>query len=279
MKGLELEVVWGIIIAIACVLLFLSLVTGTFRSAANWVYCDIYIKVLNFFHGSEMASIPDACRNEATYSEQVVISDTDNRIVSRELLSYIIACWGNAETMGLYESHPCYEVTISNSVNNVSEENVSFILIKEDHCKSIENSDYGCGERNQIIWSVDGQVTSLIGKNVSDAINQFTIPNPIPVDESMIPVVDNIKTKLELKNFIVGDVPDSICRSKGCSQWEYNKSTGYVSLNISSATYKYNIDSVMSYLEINGLVNSTIRDQKILLIEYQGTKDAVEVLG
>lgn len=159
MKGLALEVVWGLIIAIAGVLLFLSLVTGTFKTASNWFYCNIYVKVINFFGGYKTASVPEICKQTITgYLKKEVVSDTDNKIFSRKLLAYIIACWNEAEVKGLYKSHPCYELKISGMVENVSEQNVSYILIKEDRCRSIENSDYGCGVKNQILWSVEGGV-------------------------------------------------------------------------------------------------------------------------
>lgn len=159
MKGLALNVVWGLIIAIASVLVFLSLITGTFKNAANWFYCDVYIKVISFFTNSEIASVPDTCRPTIKDHAKVeTVEDTDNKIFSRKVLAYIIACWGEAEIKGIYESHPCYELRLSGRVENVSEENVTQILIKEDHCKSIENSDYGCGAKNQILWDIDGGI-------------------------------------------------------------------------------------------------------------------------
>src|SRR4030042_4330303 len=143
MKGLELSIMFAMIIAIASVLLFLGLVTGTFKNAANWLYCDIYLKVLNFFSGSESISIPEKCKGSIELrATSVEINETSNKIFSRRLLAYIISCWNEADVKGLYETHPCYEVTLLSKVENVSEANVTTILIKEDRCKSIENADY-----------------------------------------------------------------------------------------------------------------------------------------
>ncbi|MFH7880987.1 MAG: hypothetical protein QXI09_03200 [Candidatus Aenigmatarchaeota archaeon] len=159
MKGLALEIVWGIIIAIASVLVFLSLITGTFQSAANWFYCNVYLKILSFFN-REMASIPENCKPIARKWEVKIekIRESDNKIFSRILLAYIIACWKEAEIKGLYKTHPCYELHLLNEVEDVTEYNVSQILIREDHCTSIENSDYGCGEKDQIVWNVEGGI-------------------------------------------------------------------------------------------------------------------------
>jgi len=279
MKGLALNVVWALIIAIASVLVFLLLVTGFFKNVANWFYCDVYIKIVNFFTGSEMASIPDICKPFYQQPRIESIKDTDNKIFSRKLSAYIIACWQDAETRGFYESHPCYELKLSGNVENVSEENVTYILIKEDHCRSIENSDYGCGVNNQIIWSIDGDV-SLEEENISDAINNCTTPSSLSLDETMIPSVVGIKTKIQLKNFLANDVPVKICASLSqCNGWEYNNSTDEVSFSIDSTIYSYKIDLVISYLEKEGLIRSVIEDQKILLVEYNGPKEAVEVIG
>jgi len=158
MKGLALNVIWGLIIAIASMLLFLSLVTGTFTVAANWFYCRVYINILNFFSGQGM-TIPEVCRQlDKGHVKVDSIDDTDNGIFSRKLLAFIIACWNDAEVRAMYETHPCYELRLSGNVNNVYEQNVTDILIKEDHCQSIENSDHGCGAMDQIIWSVEDNI-------------------------------------------------------------------------------------------------------------------------
>ena len=286
MKGLALNVIWSIVIAIASVLLFLGIITGTLKNAANWFYCDIYIKIINFFGGSGMSSIPESCKSVVKGSVKTeVVNDEDNRIFSRKLLAHVIACWNEAETKGLYESHPCYELKLSGNVGNVSERNVSDILLNEDHCKSIENEDYGCGAKDQILWSVDGEVFSLTKSNISESLNKLTIPEELPVSEDMIPSIDNIKTKIQLKDFLSKDVPDSVCKSLGskCSYWKFSKTSGYVWFKIieeeEAMIYSYNIDQVTFYLENLGIVKSEINKQKILLIEYNGDKDAVEVIG
>lgn len=159
MKGLALNVIWGLIIAIASVLLFLSLVTGTLRDAGNWFYCNLYIKILNFFSGQGTMSIPDICKQlDVNHAKIERIDDKENEIFSRKLLAFIIECWNDAEVREVYKTHPCYELRIPGNVQNVYERNITDILIGENHCQSIENSDYGCGARDQIIWNVEGNV-------------------------------------------------------------------------------------------------------------------------
>lgn len=279
MKGLALNIIWAIVIALASLFVLLSLM-GTFKVASNWFYCNVYIGISNFFTGEENAPVPDFCKHAVSDNFEIVnIDKSDNKIFSRILLAHIIACWKNSETLGLYENHPCYEIHLINTVNNVTEQNVSDILINEDHCKSIENVDYGCGARNQILWNIEGSVWPFITPtDISDAINSITEPSPVPVNDTMFTITP-VNKKIELKNLLSSDIPEQICASTGCSFWEHKKTTNSVKFIIGSGIYSYDIDLVLSYLERNGLINSVINDQKIILIEYNGAKDAVEVIG
>jgi hypothetical protein len=158
LKGLALNIIFSLVIALVAVILFISLVTGTLQNAAKWFYCDVYFKIVTSFLGQETASIPKMCMPTETPPTVVEIKDQDNKIVSRELLAYIIECWKETEIKQLYKTHPCYELHLMKEVDSVTEQNVSSILINEDHCKSIENSDYDCGSKNQILWDIDGNI-------------------------------------------------------------------------------------------------------------------------
>jgi len=157
MKGLALETIVAAIIAIAGVIIFLHLI-GAFKNTSNWLYCNVFIKIQSLFFGQKF-SIPNVCKDYIKEEVRVEeISEIDNRIVSRMLLAYIISCWNEAELKGLNKDHPCYEIHFKWNVNNVTEFNVTKVLIEEDGCKSIENADYGCGTQDQILWNVDGEV-------------------------------------------------------------------------------------------------------------------------
>jgi hypothetical protein len=157
MKGLALETIVAAIIAIAGVIVFLSLF-GFFKGASNWFYCNIFVKIQSLFVRQDV-SIPEACREYIKEEvKRVEISESDNKIFSRILLGYIIACWKDAEMKGLNKDHACFELELKNEVEDVTEENVTKILIEEDRCKSIENSDYNCGAKDQILWKVENDV-------------------------------------------------------------------------------------------------------------------------
>ncbi len=178
MKGLSLEVIWAVIIAIASVTVFLALVAGNIFNSGNWLYCNFYLKIINFFSGRSLANIPDTCKYQIQSGGQLVeINDSDNTIVSRKLLALMISCWQEAEEKSLYSSHPCYEVRFDSVVDCVTEYNVSQILIKEDYCKSIEDANYGCGKLNQIRWMQVGGVVynqnTILVRYVNDTSGQY----------------------------------------------------------------------------------------------------------
>jgi hypothetical protein len=158
LKGLAIDIIFSLIIALVGIIIFISLLTGSLQDAANWFYCDVYFKVTSFFLGQETASLPKNCLPSEEQPVVAEIRDQNNGMVSRQLLSYIITCWKETEIKQLYKTHPCYELHLTTQVGDVTEQNVTDILINEDRCKSIENSDYGCGSKNQILWDIDGGV-------------------------------------------------------------------------------------------------------------------------
>lgn len=157
-KGLALNIIFSLVIALVAVMLFISLVSGTLQNAAKFFYCDVYFKVVTFFMGQETASIPKTCKPTEDQAKVVEVRSQDNKVFSRELLAYIITCWKETEIKQMYKTHSCYELHLMKIVDNVTEQNVSSILINEDHCKSIDNSDYDCGDKDQIVWNIDGNV-------------------------------------------------------------------------------------------------------------------------
>lgn len=155
MKGLALETIIGLLIAMAGVLVFLSLV-GYFRFSSTKIYCDLYSKIATIF--SRQATLPQECERKISFVVEE-INESDSVLFSRILLGYIISCWKKVDISEVKDSYPCYELHLLKEVNNVSEKNVTDILIREDGCISIENSDYNCGERDQIIWEIkDGLI-------------------------------------------------------------------------------------------------------------------------
>jgi len=176
-KGLEANLIWTLVLAVVSITLLIMLITGTLQPAIYRIYCDVYLQIVSFFSHVETSSMPYYCKPYGVDRPEVVeIQDQDNVIVSRKILAYIIKCWQEVEIKQLYRTHTCYELDLMKPVSDVTENDVNTRLVKEDLCKSIENSDFGCGVRDQIIWDVGGGVINtqkiilIEYNNVTDAI-------------------------------------------------------------------------------------------------------------
>jgi hypothetical protein len=288
MKGFAFNVVIAILIAIVGVSIFIMLISGSLQNASTTIYCNTYVKLINLIPSSEGPIIPEICRFNAAIKTKE-FDYTDNKIVSRILLAYIIQCWNDVENLRIDDDYSCYELRVSGMIDNVTEENVSSILIKEDHCSSIENSDYNCGAKNQIMWDVDGNISSSLNKSIMvNIINNNTLPNPIPVNESMIPDLSDLIKKSELSNYLREEIPESICGNVSINPnttCEYNINISLVNFNITDLTtnnsqyYLYNIDNILAYLEKIHLIYSPINTQKVLLIRYDSQRECIVVKG
>lgn len=157
MKALAIETIFLIIIATASAMLFIALV-GFYNPASRSFFCNFYMSFVGLF--SKQVAIPEVCKKMDISPElkTVEVCESDKIKFSRILLSYIISCWKIVEVRNMSEDSGCYEIKLKCKTDDVSEENVTYILKKEDRCRSIENSDFGCGERDQILWRVGGGI-------------------------------------------------------------------------------------------------------------------------
>ena len=271
MKGLALETVVALIIATTSLAIFLLLVTGNFQPFSRWLYCNVIAKISTF----SGASLPKECMNLELQAEKQEIEESNNLKFSRILLGYIIACWKKSDVLRVKSSFVCYELHLKNEVEDVVEANVSKVLNEEDFCTSIENSDYGCGIYNQILWKVDGQVKSLSRTDLENALKNAFFPS------ISISLQDGFSggSKADLQYFLTEILPNEVCEKLDCKNWYYNESLNQVFFEMDGTKTYYDVDLIFSYLEKNEKIYSPINHQKILLIKYNFYKDAVEVIG
>lgn len=154
-KGFEMNMIVAIIIALVGVGVFIMLVNGDLQKSATSIYCKTFIKAST---DPSDPAIPEMCKNQKPEYNVQEVKATDNKLFSRELLSYIIACFQKSDALKAKEKYTCFELSLKGGVQNVSEANVTEVLKKEDGCRSIENSDYGCGVVDQISWNVEGGI-------------------------------------------------------------------------------------------------------------------------
>ncbi|MGC9310128.1 MAG: hypothetical protein ACP5E4_00195 [Candidatus Aenigmatarchaeota archaeon] len=155
-KGMEFNIVVGLIIALVAVGLFLALMGGGLRKSMSSIYCNT---IIGLTVDESDPTYPEMCKGSVQLASRMM-ENTEKKLASRELLSYIIACWQKSDSLEIKEEYVCYELGLPQVMETVTEADVSEILVKEDRCRSIENSDYGCGVLDQILWEVEGGAIS-----------------------------------------------------------------------------------------------------------------------
>jgi hypothetical protein len=150
-KGMEFNMIVALILAIVGVGLFIMFVAGDLESAAASLYCKTFAKISG---GPESA--PEMCRDKMDTLGSFRIESGNKETASREILSYIIACWEKTDAMKIKDRYVCYDLRLPGNLPGIGENDITQILINEDRCLSIENADYGCGVLDQIHWEVEG---------------------------------------------------------------------------------------------------------------------------
>ncbi|MBL7170218.1 MAG: hypothetical protein ISS48_04320 [Candidatus Aenigmarchaeota archaeon] len=166
MKGLALETIGFVLIALIGVFLLIMFVSGSLNDLSRNVFCYFYQKV--FSKNVEM------CKPEETIPEQIALRPKDNEDLARQIAAYSILCWEKARKSLKTKDTNCYSLTIkSDATFGVSEIFLTEeILIKEGGCNRLENSeakksdcnleaipDKKCGENDYLFWDV-GDVDS-----------------------------------------------------------------------------------------------------------------------
>jgi len=272
MRGLALETVASWLIAISAVLVVLSLLL-LFKDASRFVYCKLLFNVIKVFDKS--ATLPAYC-NVGKNLKEVSISDSSNELVARQLAAYIIACWKESELTGLNKERNCYGIYFENPVANVCEANVTKIIEEEDGCRSIENSDYGCGASNNIIWVVEGKIVKLTKDDLADALN-YSANVSLPQNFVNSLEVPPAGMKSELKEYLTDTLPSRVCNAIGC-KWRYDSKKDLLYFDMQPAI-RIDVNLVLSYLEKIGDIDSCLNQQKVVLLRYDPAKSAVEVIA
>lgn len=175
-KGVALNIIAGVIIAIAGISLLILTYTGILPEMFRNAYCQVYPSLVSVLPSPEegMPSPPDFCREKLGLKEKRISSAKVDEI-SRQLAGYSLVCWEKARRLGLKTDYLCYSIdylTPKSKRKPISEKNVTQALKKEGGCRVLENSkiitpdgnleNFKCGKRDKIDWKAE---TALCGVN------------------------------------------------------------------------------------------------------------------
>ena len=161
MKGLAIDTIGFIIIALVGVSLLIIFISGSLSDLGKNTFCYFYQNVLS--------KSSDICKQE-TIPEEIRIKPESVDDFARNIAAYSILCWEDATKSLKTKDTNCYTIRIESHPGNISEFNVTYILETEGGCNKLENSkitnetgieiDYpgDCSLNDELKWDIDGNV-------------------------------------------------------------------------------------------------------------------------
>lgn len=161
MKGLELETIIVVIIALVSVTLLLIFASGPLSDLGRNVLCFFYEKILQ--------ETRKECEAIGISGETIKIRPKTSEEMARLIAAYSISCYNKAKFEGKMQTIICYILEVDYEFYGiVAETDVTEIMQKEDGCDLLENSiakdnngiekSFDCGDEDNLIWNVDNNV-------------------------------------------------------------------------------------------------------------------------
>jgi hypothetical protein len=160
-KGLELELVGTMMIALVGVGILLMFVSGTVRESVNDGFCYLTQKIgIN----------PAWCAPSGLTDGAVDINPRTTQDLALNLATYSIKCWQEAVKPAQKRDVVCSELFLQNHPGRLTEEDFTKVMEEEGGCQILQNymvvDEYGasgeysgdCGDQEQIDWKVFGNV-------------------------------------------------------------------------------------------------------------------------
>ncbi|MFB6076016.1 MAG: hypothetical protein ABEK17_02630 [Candidatus Aenigmatarchaeota archaeon] len=168
-KGMALNIVVAIIIAIAGVSLLLLTMSGMLPDVSREAYCSAYTGIITVLPSPQEGGprVPDYCLGDLKAKEKV-FNTVDSEKTARSIAASTIACWEKVEKMGIRENHTCFDMSFPNGVPKVSEKDITKVMEEEGGCRYLQNQVYydsngqmgyseNCGDKDRIQWNVQDQ--------------------------------------------------------------------------------------------------------------------------
>ncbi|MBD3155112.1 MAG: hypothetical protein GF368_00465 [Candidatus Aenigmarchaeota archaeon] len=165
MKGMALETIGFITIALIGVSVLIILVSGSLGSMSRNVFCYFYQNV--FGKNIEM------CEEKGNIPETLEIKPKDSEELARYIAAYSIKCWEDATKSLNTEDTNCFNLIIETGPFDpgVDEISVTDILLAEGGCSKLGNYNLNdnCGTEDQLRWEISSGGYSLWENRGPDA--------------------------------------------------------------------------------------------------------------
>ena len=131
MKGLALETIAYMFIAIVAILLIITLVSGKIGPAARSAYCTFIkgLKSILPLPAHLKTPLPAYCQEDTidgVETHEIIANDPDR--IARDIAAYALACWEKTGKVNMGQDILCYELLIRDIVGSVTETDVLLVL-------------------------------------------------------------------------------------------------------------------------------------------------------
>ncbi len=109
-----------------------------------------------YLSGSQTQRVPIRIGGQNIVLHDLLVNYT-RYFVEEEILAAIINCWQLSEFGKSNQDIYCSEIVVPEIQPNISENNITRLLVKENLCHVFSNNDSinDCGDSNQLDWKVD----------------------------------------------------------------------------------------------------------------------------
>ncbi|MCK4429387.1 MAG: hypothetical protein KAU95_03360 [Candidatus Aenigmarchaeota archaeon] len=161
MRGLAINIIGIMLIAITGVAILLMYISGPLSTTVNTAFC---------YFSNYLGISPDFCENNQGLSKTVKFDRNSEEELARYISAYSILCWKEATKPLRKGDLICYQIFIDKPVGIISEYNFTELMEAENGCDELQNSiikdesgveiEYSgyCGDRDEIKWDVSGNV-------------------------------------------------------------------------------------------------------------------------
>lgn len=184
-KGIALDVIGFIIIALVGIMLLLIFISGPLSNLAKNMFCFFYQNVL---HQSSDMCLKEysgkkliLCENLYPECDDVISSPDD---LARHLAAYSVVCWKDVAWSRTTKDIICYNIILKTHPGIVTEFDITKMIENEIGCENLQNS---------VVVDVDGNLMNYPNCGVEDTI-AWDVSNYVIDNQSLILIKYNTKT-------------------------------------------------------------------------------------
>jgi len=158
-KGIAFTIVAYVLIAILGILILMAILNIMLPEFVGRTFCKFYLTILTLPIPSFLQPTIPGC-SLIPSTERIEIPNREN--TTEILTHYLKECWRKSDLGKKGQTFTCYEIFVNDFLYPLNETDVTSLLKRQNYCSTLSNNhldvedvDYDCGNKNQILWKVD----------------------------------------------------------------------------------------------------------------------------